>query len=79
VEIEIKEVQDRLGEQKVTLELDQAAKDFLIEKGFDPVFGARPIKRIIQRYIEDPLAEEIIAGRTKEGLHIKVTHLPGKQ
>ena len=79
VELEIKEVQDRLGEQKVTLELDQAAKGFLIEKGFDPIFGARPLKRTIQRYVEDPLAEEIIAGRTKEGLHIKVTHLNDKQ
>jgi len=79
VEIEIKEVQDRLGEQKVTLELDQAAKDFLIDKGFDPVFGARPLKRTIQRYVEDPLAEEIIAGRTKEGLHIKITRLKDKE
>ncbi|MFB3919143.1 MAG: ATP-dependent Clp protease ATP-binding subunit [Candidatus Velamenicoccus archaeovorus] len=72
VEIEIGEVQGRLNEQHVTLALDQEAKDFLIEKGFDPVFGARPLKRTIQRYIEDPLAEEIIGGRIKEGSMVKI-------
>jgi len=72
VEIEIGEVQGRLSEQHVTLALDQEAKDFLIEKGFDPVFGARPLKRTIQRYIEDPLAEEIIGGRIKEGGTVRI-------
>ncbi|QAT17344.1 Clp protease, ATP-binding subunit [Candidatus Velamenicoccus archaeovorus] len=72
VEIEIGEVQGRLNERHVTLALDQEAKDFLIEKGFDPVFGARPLKRTIQRYIEDPLAEEIIGGRIKEGSMVKI-------
>jgi len=72
VEIEIGEVQGRLSEQHVTLALDQEAKDFLIEKGFDPVFGARPLKRTIQRYIEDPLAEEIIGGRIKEGSIVRI-------
>jgi len=56
----------------VTLTLDSSAKDFLIDKGFDPAFGARPLKRTIQRYIEDPLAEELIAGRAKEKVKIKV-------
>jgi ATP-dependent Clp protease ATP-binding subunit ClpC len=72
IEIEIGEVQGRLSEQHVTLALDQEAKDFLIEKGFDPVFGARPLKRTIQRYIEDPLAEEIIGGRIKEGSIVQI-------
>ncbi len=72
IEIEIGEVQGRLSEQRVTLALDQEAKDFLIEKGFDPVFGARPLKRTIQRYIEDPLAEEIIGGRIKEGSVVQI-------
>lgn len=72
VDIEIKAVADRLAEQSMHLELSQEAIDFLIEKGFDPVFGARPLKRTIQRYLEDPLAEEIIAGRFKEGSKIKV-------
>jgi len=73
VEIEIGEVQERLAEHQVTLELDASAKDFLIDKGFDPVFGARPLKRTIQRYVEDPLAEEIISGRAQEKMNIKVS------
>ena len=72
VELEILEVQARLKDQKVTLELSQKAKEFLVEKGFDKTFGARPIKRTIQRFIEDPLAEEIIAGRFKEAASVKV-------
>ena len=49
-----------------------AAKDFLIEKGFDPVYGARPLKRTIARFLEDSLAQEIIAGHFKEGSSITV-------
>lgn len=66
VEIEVNEVSERLKEQDITVELDRQAKDFLIEKGFDPVFGARPLKRTIQRYLENPLAEEIIGGKFKQ-------------
>jgi ATP-dependent Clp protease ATP-binding subunit ClpC len=73
IEIEIKGVQERLSEKKISLSLDQAAKDFLIEKGFDLVFGARPLKRTIQRYVEDSLAEEIISGQLKEGSVLSVT------
>lgn len=65
VEIEIGEVSKRLEEQGVSLVLNPDAKEFLIEKGFDQVFGARPLKRTIQRFVEDPLAEEIISGRLK--------------
>ncbi len=72
VDLEVKEVANRLKEQKITIELSAEATEFLIEKGFDPTFGARPLKRTIQRYIEDPLAEEIISGRFKEGSKIKV-------
>ncbi len=69
VEIEVSEVQKRLAEQKITIELTKDAKEFLIEKGFDKMFGARPLKRTIQRYLEDPLAEEIISGVLhKEGI-----------
>ena len=73
IEIEMGEVQERLAEQKVTLELDKSAKEFLVDKGFDPIFGARPLKRTIQRYVEDPLAEEIISGRAKEKMKVKVS------
>jgi ATP-dependent Clp protease ATP-binding subunit ClpC len=73
VEIEIREVAKRLHDQGSAIELVREAKDFLIEKGFDPVFGARPLKRTIQRYLEDPLAEEIISGQYKEGSKIQVS------
>jgi ATP-dependent Clp protease ATP-binding subunit ClpC len=66
VDIEIGYVRERLQEQGINIELTSQAKEFLIEKGFDPVFGARPLKRTIQRYIEDLLAEEFIAGKFKE-------------
>ncbi len=66
VEIEIGYVNQRLTEQGVQIELTPQAKEFFIEKGFDPIFGARPLKRVIQRFLEDPLAEEIISGKFKE-------------
>lgn len=72
IDIEIASVQERLTEQKISIELNSEAKEFLIEKGFDPVFGARPLKRTIQRYLEDPLAESIISGSIKENSSIKV-------
>ncbi len=67
VEYELAAVQGRLREMGVKIELTPAAKEFLIEKGFDPVYGARPLKRTIARYLEDSLAQEIIAGHFKEG------------
>ncbi|MFA5200007.1 MAG: ATP-dependent Clp protease ATP-binding subunit [Candidatus Omnitrophota bacterium] len=73
IDIEIGYVITRLKDQKISLEISKEAKDLLIEKGFDPVFGARPLKRTIQRYLEDPLANEIISKKYKEGSVIKVT------
>jgi len=73
VELEIHEVESRLKDQNITIELMKDAKEFLIEKGFDKVFGARPLKRTIQRFLEDPMAEEIIKGNYKKGGKIKVT------
>jgi len=73
IDIEIGYVIDRLKEQKIVLEVNKEAKDLLIEKGFDPVFGARPLKRTIQRYLEDSLANEIISKKFREGSVIKVT------
>ncbi|MBU2540625.1 MAG: ATP-dependent Clp protease ATP-binding subunit [Candidatus Omnitrophica bacterium] len=73
VDIEVNEVASRLKEQNVEISLDNKAKELLVEKGFDPVYGARPLKRTIQRYLEDPLAEEIISGKFKDGAKLKVT------
>jgi ATP-dependent Clp protease ATP-binding subunit ClpC len=73
IDIEIGFVAERLKEQEIGLEVTQEVKDFLIEKGFDPVFGARPLKRTIQRFVEDPLASEIISKKFKEGSVVKVS------
>ena len=73
VELEVKDVESRLKDQNIKLELSQDAKEFLMEKGFDKQFGARPLKRTIQRFLEDPLAEAIIKGEFKKGGRVKVT------
>ncbi len=67
VEIQLSDVQKRLSEKKITLTLDQSAREFLVEKGYDKVYGARQMKRTIQRYVEDSLAEELLRGTIKEG------------
>lgn len=73
IELEIKDVESRLKDQSILIDLTKEAKDFLIERGFDKVFGARPLKRTIQRFLEDPLAEEIIRGNYKNGAKLRVT------
>ncbi|MFZ2603920.1 MAG: ATP-dependent Clp protease ATP-binding subunit [Candidatus Omnitrophota bacterium] len=73
IDIEIGYVASRLKEQNIILEVSQDAKELLVEKGFDPVFGARPLKRTIQRFLEDPLASEIISKKFIEGSTVKVT------
>jgi len=73
IDIEVNEVKKRLKEQDIEMILEKDAEDFLIEKGFDPIFGARPLKRTIQRFLEDPLAEEIISGRFKAGTTVRVS------
>ena len=72
LEIEIGDVVKRLSEHDIKLELTKEAKEFLIDKGFDIVYGARPLKRTIQSFLEDPLAEEIIKGNFKDATNIKV-------
>ncbi|MCM8812495.1 MAG: ATP-dependent Clp protease ATP-binding subunit [Candidatus Omnitrophica bacterium] len=72
VEIEIANVTKRLHEQEVKIVLEKDAKDLLVAKGFDQVFGARPLKRTIQRFLENPLAEEILAGKIDKTKEITV-------
>ncbi|HQL42157.1 MAG TPA: AAA family ATPase, partial [Candidatus Omnitrophota bacterium] len=72
VNLEIREVTERLKDKNITINLTPEAVEFFIERGFDPTFGARPLKRTIQRFLEDPLAEEIIGGRFVEGSSIIV-------
>ena len=75
VEFEVGKVSSRLKEQGFVLELDQAAKDFLIDKGYNPDFGARPLRRAIGSYIEDPLSERLLAGELHGKHVIKVTRV----
>src|SRR2546427_163782 len=72
VDIQLKDLQKRLSDRKITIELTAEAKKVLAERGYDPVFGARPLKRTIQRMVENPLALEILAGKFKEGDQIVV-------
>jgi ATP-dependent Clp protease ATP-binding subunit ClpB len=67
VEIQLSRLSSRLTERKVELKLTKAAKELLAERGYDPLFGARPLKRCIQSDLENPLAKAIIAGKIKEG------------
>ncbi len=73
VQLEVQEFAQRLKEKGIEIELSKDAIDFLLEKGFDPIYGARPLKRTIQRFLEDPLSEEIIAGQFQPGRKLKVT------
>ncbi len=72
IDIEVKKLQKRVLDLKYSLKLSKKAKLYIAEKGFDQNFGARPLKRAIQKYIEDPFAEQIINSKTKEGDIIKV-------
>src|SRR5258706_10144835 len=73
LDLEIKKVMERLKGKKLELVLDDKAKDFLVEKGYDPTYGARPMRRSVERFLEDPLAEEILKGALHEGEPVKVT------
>src|ERR1041385_702647 len=75
----LKDVQRRLGEEELTLRLTPAASDFLVERGYDEHFGARPLKRAIQKYVEDPLSEKILVGEFARGEEIEVDAAPDKE
>ena len=79
VEIELAKISERLGEQNLNIKLDAAAKEFLVDKGWDEKYGARPLKRALERELEDPMAEEILKGKIlKDGGLIKVSEKDGK-
>jgi ATP-dependent Clp protease ATP-binding subunit ClpC len=73
LDLEISKVLTRLKSRNIKLELDEKAKDFLVEKGYDPQYGARPMRRAVERFLEDPFAEEILRGHLHEGEPIQVT------
>ena len=76
VQIMLKDVRKRLSEEELTLTLTDAATDFLVSHGYDEAYGARPLKRAIQRYIEDPLSEKILIGEFSKGEELEVDVSP---
>ena len=73
LDLEINKVMARLKSKNMLLTLDEKAKDFLVEKGYDPAYGARPMRRAVERFLEDPLAEELLRGNLHEGEPVNVT------
>ncbi len=72
VEIQLGRLQKLLDERKIVLEVDEDARNWLADKGYDPAYGARPLKRVIQKNVQDPLAELLLAGTIHDGEHVPV-------
>lgn len=79
VELEIKKLKERVSEIGYDLQINKTAKDYLIEEGYDEEYGARPLTRAIQKFIEDPVSEEILSGGVKEKQTIKVSYSKAKE
>jgi ATP-dependent Clp protease ATP-binding subunit ClpB len=73
VEIQLKRLEALLAERKIVLDLDDEAVQWLADKGYDPAYGARPLKRVMQKELQDPLAEKILLGEVRDGARVKVT------
>ena len=73
VDIQITHLQKLLEDRKIAITLDAKARDWLAEKGYDPAYGARPLKRVIQKSVQDPLAELILSGKIKDGEKVKIS------
>jgi ATP-dependent Clp protease ATP-binding subunit ClpB len=73
VDIQIKGIDRLLADRKIVIDLDSASRDWLAEKGYDPAYGARPLRRVIQKNLQDPLAEMILSGRIKDGEKVKIS------
>jgi ATP-dependent Clp protease ATP-binding subunit ClpC len=72
VDLLVKELQERLADRKLSIELSDKAKAWLVKEGYDPVYGARPLRRAIERYVENPLSSKLLGGEFKEGDAVKV-------
>ncbi len=78
VDLEISKVVERLRTKSILVSLDESAKELLIEKGYDPAYGARPMRRAVERYLEDPMAEELLRGTIKPGITVTVSRAGDK-
>jgi ATP-dependent Clp protease ATP-binding subunit ClpC len=70
VDLQMREIRERLNERGVTVELGEEARQWLAEQGYDPAFGARPLRRTLQRYVESPLSKRILRGEMEAGDHV---------
>jgi len=77
VDIQVKRLQKLLDDRKITLELSDSARDWLGRTGYDPVYGARPLKRAVQKYLQDPLADKILSGEISDGATVQVEEKKG--
>jgi len=73
VDIQLVRLRKLLDDRKIAIELDESARRWLADKGYDPAYGARPLKRVIQKQVQDPLAEKILRGEVRDGDLVKVT------
>jgi ATP-dependent Clp protease ATP-binding subunit ClpB len=73
VDIQLGRLQALLADRKITLDLDKAAREWLADKGYDAVYGARPLKRVIQRDLQNPLAQQVLAGKISDGDTVRVS------
>jgi ATP-dependent Clp protease ATP-binding subunit ClpB len=73
VDIQLDRLKKLLADRKITLQLDDKAREWLGDKGYDPAYGARPLKRVIQKYVQDPLAEQVLAGKIHDGETVKIS------
>ena len=78
VDIQVARVQKLLKDRKIVLDLTEAAKKWLGRVGYDPVYGARPLKRAVQRYVQDPLADMILAGNVPDGSTVRIEEGDGE-
>ena len=78
VDLMLEKVYEQLGEKELHLEMDKEVKAILSKEGYDPAFGARPLRRAIQRLIENPLADELLKGNFKPGDRIRAVAKEGK-
>jgi len=78
VVLQMKEVQDRLNEHDISVQLTDAARGWLAKEGYDPAFGARPLRRAIQKYVESPLSVELLSGKFKDGAVVVVDEKDNK-